>query len=374
MSVTVDKEKNEVRAEIAGYKIQFSLNPRLWLAVVGAGVLTWLIIRYGALIAEVVIVLFAAFLLSLALRPLADRLVRYRIPRGVTVIAVYVAVIALFYLLIQLTIPAIAREIATLQEGGTEIMVELVNRLENLPPFSALNINLETLFETIATRAEAAAGVILTALADVTRVVVDLLLILVLAYFFVVDQKLGINLLFTWVPRHHRWKVRTVARNTSRRLTRWIVAQVALAATFGLIFGIGLLLMGVPFAVSIAIIGAILEFVPFLGGFISLTLSILVSLTFRPEMTIWVVVLYFAIQQLQLNVLQPVLFGHAVDVHPAIVLIGLLIGAQLGGVIGALFAIPIAVVIITVLDEIEKPGDMLPPPDDASQSPDRLPG
>src|SRR5690606_25963979 len=151
---------NEVRAEIAGYKIQFSLNPRLWLAVVGAGVLTWLIIRYGALIAEVVIVLFAAFLLSLALRPLADRLVRYRIPRGVTVIAVYVAVIALFYLLIQLTIPAIAREIATLQEGGTEIMVELVNRLENLPPFSALNINLETLFETIATRAEAAAGVI----------------------------------------------------------------------------------------------------------------------------------------------------------------------------------------------------------------------
>src|SRR5690606_21022673 len=158
------------------------------------------------------------------------------------------------------------------------------------------------------------------------------------------------------------------------RLTRWIVAQVALAATFGLIFGIGLLLMGVPFAVSIAIIGAILEFVPFLGGFISLTLSTLVSLTFRPEMTIWVVVLYFAIQQLQLNVLQPVLFGHAVDVHPAIVLIGLLVGAQLGGVIGALFAIPIAVVIITVLDEIEKPGDMLPPPDDASQSPGRLPG
>lgn len=374
MSVTVDKEQKEIRAEIAGRRLQLSLTPRLWLAVIGAGLLTWLIIRYGALIAEVTIVLFAAFLLSLAISPLADRLVRYRIPRGVTVLVVYAAFVAMGYLLIQLTIPAIAREVAALEDGGTAIMSELVNRLENLPPFAQLNVNLETVFETIAARAEAAAGVIITALADVTRVVVDLLLILVLAYFFVVDQKLGINLLFTWVPRHHRWRVRTIARNTSRRLTRWIVAQVALAATFGLLFGVGLLLMGVPFAVSIAIIGAFLEFVPFLGGFVSLTLSILIALTFRPEMTIWVIVLYFAIQQLQLNVLQPVLYGHAVDVHPAIVLIGLLVGAQLGGVIGALFAIPIAVVLITVLDEIEKPGEMPAPPEDASQSPDRLPG
>lgn len=358
-----------------GRKVQLrGFSARTWLAVVGAGLVTWMIIRYGGLLMEVAIVLFAAYLLSLAMRPLSDTLrTRYRIPRAVTVLAIYVVLLGLVYLVIQLTIPAIAREFGRFQDGGTEIASTLIRRLENLPPFRQLNVNLETVIEMIAARAEAAAGAIVEALAQVTRIVVDGLLVLVLAYFFTTDRKIATGLLFTWVPRNRRWRVRTVAMNTSARLSRWIVAQVALAAMFGILFAVGLLIMRVPFAVSIGVIGGVLEFVPFLGGAVSLILSTLVALTFRPEMVIWVIVLYFAIQQVQVNVLQPILYGRAADVHPAAVLMALLIGAQLGGVIGALFAVPIAVVFFTVLDEIEKPGEAPVEPSEADDA-SRLPG
>lgn len=358
-----------------GRKVQVRFfSARLWLAVVGAGLVTWMIIRYGGLLMEVAIVLFAAYLLSLAMRPLSDTLrSRYKIPRAVTVLAVYVVLLGFVYLVIQLTIPAIAREFGRFQDGGTEIANTLITRLENLPPLRQLNVNLETVIEMIAARAEAAAGAIVEALAQVTRIVVDSLLVLVLAYFFTTDRKIATGLLFTWVPRNRRWRVRTIAMNTSTRLSRWIVAQIALAAMFGILFAVGLLIMRVPFAVSIGIIGGVLEFVPFLGGAVSLILSTLVALTFRPEMVIWVIVLYFAIQQVQINVLQPILYGRAADVHPAAVLMALLIGAQLGGVIGALFAVPIAVVFFTVLDEIEKPGEAPVEPSEADDA-SRLPG
>src|SRR5690606_25702547 len=358
-----------------GRKVQLrGFSARTWLAIVGAGLVTWMIIRYGGLLMEVAIVLFAAYLLSLAMRPLSDTLrTRYRIPRSVTVLGIYVVLLGLVYLVIQLTIPAIAREFGRFQDGGTEIASTLIRRLENLPPFRQLNVNLETVIAMIAARAEAAAGAIVEALAQVTRIVVDGLLVLVLAYFFTTDRKIATGLLFTWVPRNRRWRVRTVAMNTSARLSRWIVAQVALAGMFGVLFAVGLLIMGVPFAVSIGVIGGVLEFVPFLGGAVSLILSTLVALTFRPEMVIWVIVLYFAIQQVQINVLQPILYGRAADVHPAAVLMALLIGAQLGGVIGALFAVPIAVVFFTVLDEIEKPGEAPVEPSEADDA-SRLPG
>lgn len=371
--MTVSVKEEPVEAAEPKISLRSSkLSARVWLTVVGAGLLTWAIITYGRLLAEIVIVVFGGVLINLAIRPLADRLRKYKIPPSLTVLAVYVFFIGAVYLLVQLTIPAITRELGSLQDGGTDIAEMLATRLENIPPLRQLNVSIETILENVAAQAQNAMGMIVAALAELTHIAVDVLLILVLGYFFVTDRKIGTGLLFTWVPRHRRWRVRTIAGNTSRRLSRWLVAQIALASIFGLLYGTGLALMGVPFAVSIAVIGTVLEFVPFLGGAVSLTLSIIVALTFRPQMTIWVIVLYFAIQQLQVNVLQPVLYGRAVDVHPAIILLALLIGAQLGGVIGALFAVPVAVVVLTVLDEIEKPGEA-PPPPEAQLPASRLP-
>jgi predicted PurR-regulated permease PerM len=139
-----------------------------------------------------------------------------------------------------------------------------------------------------------------------------------------------------------------------------------------------LLILGLPFAITIAIVGAVVEFIPFLGGALALILSSLTALALAPHLLVPVVVLYFVVTQLQAHVLQPLLYSRAVDVHPAAILIALLLGAEAGGVLGALFAVPVAVVLITLLDEIEKPGEI--PPEEFSDNAgetslaDKLPG
>lgn len=375
MAVTTPDEQIE-RAEPNGRERASHprINVRLLLTLLLAGLLLWLLVTYGRLLTEVIMVVFAAFLVNLAIRPLADRLYGYRIPRGVTVLAVYAVVVGLLYLLVRFTLPSIVGEVSRFQGEDGDTVAVVVERLGGLPPLAGLNISIERVVETVVTQAEAVPGAVATALTGVTRVVIDALLVFVLAYFFVTDRKIGTGLLFTWVPRHRRLRVRTVVGNASRRLSRWIVAQMLLAAVFGVVFGTGLAIMRIPFAMSIAVVGSVLEFVPFLGGAVSLILSVVVALTFRPGMTVWVVVLYAAVQQLQVHVLQPVLYGRAVEVHPAIILIALLVGAQLGGIIGALFAVPVAVVLMTVFDEIEKPGDAPPPPDEQPLPASRLPG
>lgn len=342
---------------------------RTLLIAGAAGLLAWLLITYGRVLVEVSLVVFGAYLLSLASLPVVERLEARRIPRGLSTAVLYLLLIAFIGGLLYLTIPSILAEVGGFRAGGgTEQVEAFLKRINSVPFLRRFDLSVETLLKNNANRMDAIAAGAVNVLGDLAQLSVDLLLVLVLAYYFNTDRRLGTGLLLTWVPRHRRWRVRQVFRNTSARLTRWIVAQVALALSFAIPFGIGLWLLGLPFALTIAIIGGMLEFIPFLGGAVSLALSTLVALTFKPQVVIWVVLLYFAIAQTQASVLQPLFYGRAVSVHPAAILVALLVGGQIGGVFGALFAVPLAVVLFTMLDEIEKPGQAEPPPDGERES------
>ena len=342
---------------------------RTLLIAAFAGLLAWLLITYGRVLVEVSLVVFGAYLLSLASRPVVERLAARKIPRGVSTALLYLLLIVVLVGLLYLTIPSILAEVGGFRAGGgTEQVAAFLKRINGLPFLRQFDLSLETLLKNNADRMDALATSAVTLVGALLHIAVDLLLVFVLAYYFTTDSRLGTGLLFTWVPRHRRWRVRQVFRNTSQRLTRWIVAQIALALSFAIPFGIGLWLLGLPFALTIAILGGLLEFIPFLGGAVSLALSVLIALTFKPQVVIWVVLLYFAVAQTQASVLQPIFYGKAVDVHPAAILIALLVGGQIGGVFGALFAVPLAVVLLTMLDEIEKPGQAEPPPQEEGES------
>jgi predicted PurR-regulated permease PerM len=369
--VEASAEKTGPGATEVEVRIASGLRP--WLSLFAVALILWLLISYGRLLAEVLAVGFGAYLLHLAMRPLANRLAKRRIPAGVTVILLYLAAASVIALMVHFTAPTILQEFARARNTVPLVLAEAQERLNIVPILGDVNLtpatladNTEEQLPTLATLAVGVAG-------DLLHVAIDLTLVLVLAYIFVTDRRLGPDLLFTWVPRPKRWRVRTIFVNTSRRLTRWLAAQIVIAAFFGILFGLGLWLLGLPFAATIAVIGGLLEFVPFLGGAVSLVLSSLVALAFEPGLVPWVVILYFLVNLIQTQILQPFLYSRAVEAHPAAILIALLIGAQAGGVLGALFAVPAAVVALTLLDEIEKPGEAPPEETDHSLA-RRLPG
>jgi predicted PurR-regulated permease PerM len=136
------------------------------------------------------------------------------------------------------------------------------------------------------------------------------------------------------------------------RLSSWVWAQLAIALYFSLVFSIGLKLLGVPFAFTIGLVGGVLEILPYLGGAIALVLATLSALTLYPLLVLWVVI-YYLVVEIESHFVAPALYGRITGIHPAAVLIALLVGAKLGGILGLLFAIPITIVLLTINNELQ---------------------
>jgi predicted PurR-regulated permease PerM len=128
-------------------------------------------------------------------------------------------------------------------------------------------------------------------------------------------------------------------------------AQVGIALYFVVTFSTGLALLGVPFAFTIGLVGGILEIIPYLGGVVAVFSAMLSALTVRPLLAVWVLVLYLVVTELESHVIAPTFYGRAIGLHPAIVLVALLVGVKAGGIVGVLFAVPVAVVLAALLGE-----------------------
>lgn len=110
--------------------------------------------------------------------------------------------------------------------------------------------------------------------------------------------------------------------------------------------------MGVPFALSIGIVGGFLEIVPYLGGIVAWLLAIFAAVSVSPLTILWVTIFYVAVVEIKTHIVAPALYGRVTGIHPALVLIALVVGAKTGGIIGVLFAVPVTVILVILLQEI----------------------
>jgi predicted PurR-regulated permease PerM len=360
------------------------LSPQTLFGLFVVGLALWLTITYASLLVEIAALLFGSFLISLAIRPAANALERWRIPRFVTVLLVYLIILALLGVLGGVVGSTLTQQAQQFIESSPRLVDGIFNWLQSLPligPFlltvqepEIVLPSLDTLLQSLTQGVQTVGGAVLSTAAGVSKTVIDLTLVLILAFIFTVDKNMGRALLDAWVPARHRARVDAIVSGATARLSRWVLAQLGVILYHAIAFSGGLSIIGVPFAILIGIVGGVLEIVPFLGGVVVLVVSVLAALAVKPILAVWVVVLYAVVTQVGANIVQPTLYGRAVDIHPAAVLVALMIGVGAGGVWGALFAVPSAVVLIVVLNEVRKPlpEPPAPPPqsEEASIAPD----
>jgi predicted PurR-regulated permease PerM len=141
-----------------------------------------------------------------------------------------------------------------------------------------------------------------------------------------------------------------LAREIGRRLGHWARAQALVGLFFGVTFGLGLAILGVPYALSLGVAGAVLELIPYVGGVIVTALGFLVALAVSPLLALGVIVLYLIVANIESHVVYPKLVGDIVGLHPLVIIIALFVGAEVKGVLGALLAVPVTVVIQVLFD------------------------
>ena len=335
-----------------GSSTSWRLSWQAWLGLLTVGLTWWLITTYFGLIAEMIRLVFGAFLLSLAIRPLADALTHWRIPRGITVLGVYVALVGFFILLGALLIPVVSAEVDNLRTDGPALIQQALDRIANNRILNKWMPSIDTVSQDLSQRLDSFVQTFVTTVTRVGGFALELFIVLILSYFFVTETQLEERLLLVWFPRAYRGRIHTITGELHYRLTRWVLAQVGIALYFAFVFSAGLALLGVPFALTIGTIGGTLEIVPYLGGIVAWLLAIMSAITVNPILVVWITIFYVVVVEIETHIIAPALYGRVTGIHPAVVLIALITGAKTGGIIGVLFAVPVALVFITLVQEV----------------------
>jgi predicted PurR-regulated permease PerM len=300
---------------------------------------------------HVLLVLITAVVVAAAVSPAATALHRHHVPRGVTVLLVYLGAVLLLGVVVALIAPLVSGEARAFEARLPGYEREIRDLVGRVAPEHADLLTGDTVVEGALrqagewlTRAEGVAF-------SLSGVVVRGVIVLVMAYFMAVEGDFPQRLIDRFAPPPHRPRLRRLAAVINDRLGRWARAQLLLALYFGVLFGLGLRVMGLPYAITLGVIGGVLEIVPYVGGFVTVVLALLVALTERPWLVLPVLVWYTVVVQVEGHVLAPLLMGRAVGMHPLVVLAALFLGIEVLGILGALLAVPIAVIFQALLDE-----------------------
>lgn len=304
----------------------------------------WILFQIRAII----IGLFVALLLMTALNPIVDRLVRLKVPRPLAILIAYIV-------LITLIISGLASIISPLVGQTTDLVDRLPMLLDQLAAWLE-NIGITGVDGgTIAGQ--------LTQLGAIPRNVVRLIVsifsnllsvftVLVITFYLLLERKNLDKYLLVLFGQGSEPKAKSFVDKLEARLGSWVRGEVILMLIIGIATYVGLLLLGVPYALPLAILAGLLELLPNIGPTLAAVPAVLLALSISPLMGLSTTALYFLIQQLENSIIVPKVMQKVVGVNPLITLLVLAIGFKLGGVFGAILSVPILIVAQVVATEI----------------------
>lgn len=335
-------------------EVNLRLTNRAIFLVLGALGLIWLLFHAT----HIVVVLFLAVLLATAVSAAANQMARYHVKRPVAILLVYILVLVVLAGVIGLLVPLIGNEVQLLRDNLSTYQAQADSLLARLPQSNGQVLKVDDLLSALGGRLQAGAVELGRGVAEVGSVLVTLLLIFVFAFFMAVDDRFATQVVRRFFPPQTRGRAVAIMERMGTGLGHWVRAQLLLAAFFGVAFGIGLVIMRVPYALTLAVVGAVLEIIPYIGGFVTVILAVLIAATTgKLWLVVATVVWYLLVVNVEAHIVGPKMVGDVVGLHPLVVVVSLFIGEEVLGILGALLAVPIAVVLQILLDEFWKFGD-----------------
>ncbi len=322
----------------------------LWMLIVVTTVLLMQVVPLP--FKHIFIVLFTAILLATAVAPAANRLHRHGIPRTVSILLMYLLVVAIIAGTISLLVPLVITELSHVQERLPEYSNRLNDVLARFTAKGQTPLSTDQIFSSLSGNLSNTARYLGDLALTIAGLLVQVLVILVAAYFFAVDPDFSQHLVARFFAPASRHRVRTLLTHIGIRLGDWVRAQIVLALFFGITFGSSLAIMGVPYALTLGITGAVLEIIPYVGGFITVILATLVAITAQPWQIAGVIIAYTVVTNIEAHIVEPAVMGRMLGLHPLTVVLSLFIGGETLGILGALLSVPFAVVIQVLIDEM----------------------
>lgn len=293
---------------------------------------------------DVLLVFFVALLLAALIAPLAEKLEKRKVPRSVTVIGVYVFIVAALFLVVASVVQPILEELRDFVGGFSAAWSFLLSKAGAISAYTSERGFTESWTRSLDSVTgeipRFALGAFLSVGAAIQSVF-SLVVIFVLAFYLVVEAESLKRAIKALTPiRYEEFVVNSLFK-IQGKLGDWLRAQFLLSGAVAVLLYIGLILIGMPYALVLALLAGLLEMIPYAGPVVSAVPGVLLALSISPLKAVLAVMVYVAVQQLENHVLVPKVTQKLVGLNPIISILALLLGAKLAGFLGIVVAIPI---------------------------------
>jgi predicted PurR-regulated permease PerM len=292
-------------------------------------------------ILDVLLALFVAIIIMAVLDPMVTKLSQYNIPRSLSVLVTYALVLVFIGVIIAAVVPELVRQ-------TTEFVNNFPRILENLGITLVFSEQMvQQILNQLGTLPAQLTRFIVSLFSNILAVVT----IFVFAFYLLVDKHRLDKRLENYLGEERAKKFAGVFTKLEKSLGGWARAQLTLMIAVGLLSYAGYSLLGIPFALPLAILMGLLEIIPYAGPLIASVPAVIIGFGISPIMGLAIVALIFLIQQLESYVLTPKIMQRTAGVNPIVTLLALTIGFRLGGILGLIISVPVFLTVKIILKE-----------------------
>jgi predicted PurR-regulated permease PerM len=325
------------------------ISPRVALVIVAAVAVGIVLYLGRSALGPFIVGLVLAYLLDIPV----ERLSRLGLPRWVSVLIVYAVTAVAVYQGLRLMLRPLANEISTFIAELPRFTTQIADQYAHLdlPPAlrNAVDSFLTELGQGVGGIDPSTLLPVASVFAGVLGSLVAYIIVPVWAFYLIKDRPALAAAAERSLPTEWRADARAVAIHALRVFGQWVGGQVILGLAVGIATFAGLILLSVTvdpifgrFAIFLAVVAGVFELLPIIGPILSAIPAVLLALTAGVEPALAALLLYLVIQQVENNFFVPKIQGDAVELHPTIVMVALVLGGSIGGLLGAILALPIA--------------------------------
>lgn len=305
------------------------------LAVLGAIYLLFLI-------REIILLLFIVAILVITFRPIVKNWSK-KIGKPLSILSLVLILATFLAGFIYIIIPPFVEQAKQLANSLPDLFAKSALIRSHIP-------EIEKIISTITQGLGGATGSFISFTASVFGGIVSFFMVIILTIYLLADDKIFTNFQ-ALIPKSKEDDVSVLIDKITIKIGDWLRGQLLLGLIMGVAVYVGLSLIGVKYALVLAIIAGVLEFIPVIGPIISGGLATLVSFSISPLTSIIVVAFCILLSQLENTLIVPKIMQKAVGLPPPIIIIAILIGGKLLGVLGALLALPISAILFVIIQE-----------------------
>ncbi|GAE35068.1 AI-2E family transporter [Halalkalibacter akibai] len=300
----------------------------------------------GQVIRALLLPVGIAVILTYLLHPLVEKLHENGLSRGLAVLLIFFLIVFVFAFLLMIGLPAFIEQIQhafqTIPDQVKQIEREtdrIQQQLNNLPaPLQEQSqewrVQLEQIGKSVFDQIEAAALFLIKSM-------FSFIVIPFLVFFFLKDHELIQKVAWYLTPRKARNELKRYVKDVDHTFGSYIRGQLLVSLSVFIISTIGLWALGVPYPIVLGFFMGIMDLIPYFGPFIGAIPAVIIAFLQSWQLGVFTIILIFVIQQIEGNILSPVIVGKTLHLHPALIILALLVGAEVGGFIGMLIAVPI---------------------------------